>query len=78
MARVLMWRAAFFLAMAIAGLIAGLMWLPRRFLKALCEAMDRAEMAWILACSDRRVALRRRVNVADQIRPLPGAGDDRG
>lgn len=76
MARVLVWRAAFLLAMAVAALTAALMWLPRMLLAAMCDAMDRAEVRWLLACSDRRVAQRRRVNVADQIRPLPGAGHD--
>lgn len=77
MARVLFWRLAFLLAMAVAALAAAVMWLPRRLLVAMCAAMDRAEVCWIQACSDRRVAERRRVNVADQIRPLPGAANDR-
>lgn len=77
MARALMWRAAFVLAMAVGGLMTALIWPLARCLTLLCDAMDQAEMRWLLACSDRRVAERRRVNVADQIRPLPGGRDDR-
>lgn len=76
MVRVVMWRAVFLLAMGVAGLAAALTWLLRRLLAIMCDVTDRAELRWLIACSDRRLARRRRVNVADQIRPLPGVGHD--
>jgi hypothetical protein len=41
------------------------LYVPMRALAALCDGRDAAEVGWLLACSQRRLDRRRRVNVQE-------------
>lgn len=53
-------------------LLTRLLWLPMRLLETLCEALEDAQIEWLLANTNRRLDARKRLNLVNQIEPLPG------
>lgn len=63
--KVVLW---WLLVLALAGLQRVLVWLlylPMTALEACCDGRDAAEIEWLLACTQMRLARRRRVNLSE-------------
>ncbi len=62
--RVLAWWLAFAVARGALWLVVRLLLWPMRLLEWLADARDMAEVGWLLACTGRRLADRKRLNLA--------------
>lgn len=72
MAKVTLRWLVFQLVRFLVWLLTRLLWLPMRLLETLCEALEDAEIAWLQANANRRIDVRRRLHLVQQIEPLPG------
>lgn len=71
--RVLAWWLAFQVARGALWLWVRLLLWPMRLLEVLADGRDMAEVGWLLACTGRRLADRKRLNLAEQVQPFPGS-----
>lgn len=65
--RVLAWWLAFAVARGALWLAVRVLLWPMRLLELLADARDMAEVGWLLACTGRRLADRRRLNGVDHL-----------
>lgn len=69
MGKVFLWRLALALASMLARALGLVLWVPLFVLASVKQARDEVYLAWLQACSQRRLDARRRLNFQ------PGARD---